>query len=83
MRPAARIEGVVTSAKGSAPDVFNVQLVDVTTGYRRSEGFFHNDGKFAVRDLPGGAYELVVTAPEGTVVDQSRSAKAKLALICR
>jgi protocatechuate 3,4-dioxygenase beta subunit len=70
IRAAARIEGVVTLAKAGTPDVFNVQLVDVTTGYRRSEGFFHNDGKFTVRDLPGGAYDLFVSAPEGTVVGQ-------------
>ncbi|HET6612300.1 MAG TPA: carboxypeptidase regulatory-like domain-containing protein [Kofleriaceae bacterium] len=55
---------------GEAPlSQFDIQVVDKSSGYRRSEQFFRTDGSFAMTELPAATYEVSVRAPEGTATE--------------
>ena len=60
------LAGVVTRPGGGAPEEFTATLRDRKTGYRRSDNFFRTGGAWSFPELPGGDYELVVSAGEGT-----------------
>ncbi len=61
-----RMAGTVTRPGGGAPEEFSAMLRDTRTGYRRSDEFFRTGGAWSFPELPGGDYELVVSAGEGT-----------------
>ncbi len=61
-----RLAGLVMRPGGGAPDEFEVTVRDRKTGYRRSDNFFRTGGTWSFPELPGGDYELVVSAGEGT-----------------
>lgn len=61
-----RVAGKVTLASGGAPDRFTVKLRDRSTGLDRSDDFFRTAGKFSLRELPPGKYEVTVSAREGS-----------------
>ncbi|MBA3546824.1 MAG: carboxypeptidase regulatory-like domain-containing protein, partial [Nannocystis sp.] len=58
--------GTVIRPGGGAPEEFSATLRDRNTGYRRSDEFFRTGGAWSFPELPGGDYELVVSAGEGT-----------------
>ncbi len=60
------LAGVVLRPGGGAPEEFTATLRDRKTGYRRSDNFFRTGGAWRFPELPGGEYELVVSAGEGT-----------------
>jgi hypothetical protein len=66
MAATGRLAGTVTRAGGGAPEEFSVRLYDQKTGYRRNDNFFRTGGAWSFPELPGGEYELVVSAGEGT-----------------
>lgn len=60
------LAGTVTLPGGGAPEEFSATLRDPRTGYRRSDNFFRTGGAWRFPELPGGEYELVISAGEGT-----------------
>ena len=66
IREPGSIGGTVTVEGGGAPDRMTVSVRDGKTGFRRREEFFRTGGAFVLRDLPGGTYEVSVTAAAGT-----------------
>jgi membrane-associated protease RseP (regulator of RpoE activity) len=58
------LAGTVTSPDGP-PRSLMINLQDARTGYQRSERFFFSGGKWAMRDLPAGTYDIAVLAPTG------------------
>lgn len=70
------ISGTVTLAGGGAPERFTVSVLDPAAGFRRYEDFAHTDGAFAIRELPTGTYEIVVSAAEGVAEQKDVALKA-------
>jgi protocatechuate 3,4-dioxygenase beta subunit len=62
MKPAGAITGTVVAPAGVSLETFSVSLVDLQTGFSRSERFYETGGGFALRELPAGAFTLEVTA---------------------
>lgn len=60
-----RLAGTVTRP-GGAPEAFSATLRERRTGYRRVDEFFRTGGAWSFPELPGGDYEVVVSAAEGT-----------------
>lgn len=60
------LAGRVVFADGGSPDRFEISVVDAAQGLRRGDDFFRTDGRFAIRELPPGTYEVHATAPEGS-----------------
>ncbi|MBX3161351.1 MAG: carboxypeptidase regulatory-like domain-containing protein [Deltaproteobacteria bacterium] len=55
------IEGVARRADG-APVEMTVQVRELTTGFWRREQFYRTDGRFTVRDVPKGHFQITVEA---------------------
>ena len=66
IRRTGSIAGTVTLDGGGAPDIITVSVSEGKTGFRRRERFFRSGGAFTMRDLPAGAFEVSVSAAEGT-----------------
>lgn len=66
IRETGSIAGTVVIEAGGAPDRMTVNVQDKKTGFRRREEFFRTEGAFAMRELPGGDYEVSVSSGEGT-----------------
>lgn len=60
------LAGVIVVAGGSPPEEFKVTLSDRESGYWRDDTFFRTGGGFSFEEVPGGNYEVTVTAGEGT-----------------
>jgi hypothetical protein len=56
------------TAGGKPLDTFRVSAVDKASGVHRAENFFATQGRWAIRDLPAGKYEVSADAAEGTAV---------------
>ncbi len=64
------LAGLVAVVGGSAPEEFTVRLHNRENGYRRNDTFFRTGGEFTFEEVPGGAYEVSVSAGEGTASAQ-------------
>ncbi len=64
IRATGSIAGTVRDAAGPVGD-FTVRVSDPASGFDRSESFFRTGGRFAVRDLPAGAFVVSVSAARG------------------
>jgi protocatechuate 3,4-dioxygenase beta subunit len=60
------LSGKVTLASGGSPKRFSVNASAPAIGAWRDESFFETGGTFVMRELPPGAYDITVTATEGT-----------------
>lgn len=60
------VSGTVALADGGVVQRFHVTVSDRKAGFRRNESFAQTDGAWAVREVPAGTYEVLVTAAEGT-----------------
>jgi len=67
IRPTGSIAGVVSLA-GGAPERFELQLEDETSGFGRMESFFRTGGSFVLADLPAGKFKLTASAAGGSAV---------------
>jgi hypothetical protein len=70
------ISGSVTIAGGAAPERFRVAVTDAAAGFRRNEEFAHTQGAWAIREVPAGTYEVVVSAAEGGAEQKEIALKA-------
>ncbi|HEU0032267.1 MAG TPA: carboxypeptidase regulatory-like domain-containing protein [Kofleriaceae bacterium] len=61
---AGSIAGTITLATGAPADDLSI-TVRSDAGFRRVERFYGTDGRYAVRDLPEGMFEVAVEAPTG------------------
>jgi hypothetical protein len=61
----ASIEGTVKLRTGPPPDDFAVTVRAPALGLTRTERLFRTDGRYAVRDLPAGSFNVVVEARTG------------------
>ncbi|MCA9686191.1 MAG: carboxypeptidase regulatory-like domain-containing protein, partial [Myxococcales bacterium] len=63
----AEIAGIVkVSGGGEAPERFSVSLRDKEQGVREGDTFFRTEGKWRLRELPAGHYEIEVESELGT-----------------
>lgn len=60
------LEGVAKRAAGAPPTQLLVELSDRKTGFSRTEQFFRTDGRFIIRELPGGSFQLSVSGDGST-----------------
>ena len=58
---------VVLAGGGGSPERFQVMIVDRSKGLARSDDFFRTEGKFTLRELVPGKYEVHASGAEGTV----------------
>ena len=70
IRHTGSIEGIakrasVAASDDGAPTEFSIELVDLETGFHRSETFYRTGGKFVVRDLPKGKFHLTAKTDGG------------------
>ncbi|WP_394841030.1 carboxypeptidase regulatory-like domain-containing protein [Pendulispora brunnea] len=70
IRRAGSIAGTVSGARGRSPERFTVAVVDKKKAFVREESFFRTDGKFKLRDLPPGDFEVSAEASEGRALAQ-------------
>ncbi|MEO8700318.1 MAG: carboxypeptidase regulatory-like domain-containing protein [Kofleriaceae bacterium] len=66
IRPVGSIEGVVKTAAGPVPDEIEVTVKDLAIGFSRDEKFFKTEGRFAIRDLPKGHFQIEAHAEGGS-----------------
>jgi protocatechuate 3,4-dioxygenase beta subunit len=59
------VSGIVI-ASGAPVQDFAIELQDNITHFSREESFYRTDGKFVLRDIPAGNYEIVATANAAT-----------------
>jgi len=64
IRATGSISGVVHGGSGKLDDL-SITLSDAKNGFSRTETFFRTDGRFAIRDLPQGAFTLTAQAAGG------------------
>ena len=62
----ASFEGILSTKNGPV-ERFTLRVHDTKTAFNRMELFFHAGGRFALRDLPAGTYDVVAETPIGSV----------------
>ena len=65
IKPTGLVEGTVRRS-GGMPDDVTVSVQDLTTGFRRTERFYKTDGRYIVRDVPRGHFQIRADAEGGT-----------------
>jgi protocatechuate 3,4-dioxygenase beta subunit len=65
IRPTASMSGTIVAPE--TPREFTISIADPAAGLRRTERFFMTAGRWVLRDLPAGTYDLTATAPSGVV----------------
>lgn len=73
----ATMSGKVTLAAGGSPKRFSVSVSAPAVGVWRDESFFETGGTFKMTDLPPGAYDITVTATEGTTTAKADLSQGK------
>lgn len=68
LAPLGRVTGKVSLHGGGAPRSFTLEVVERTTGRRRSDDFIATAGAWGFGGLPAGSYEVRVKAREGEQV---------------
>jgi protocatechuate 3,4-dioxygenase beta subunit len=64
IRHTGSIEGIA-KREGSPHDEVTIELVDLKTGFHRSDRFYKTGGKFTLRDLPQGHFHLTASTEGG------------------
>jgi len=59
------VEGTVRVKHGTVPDELEVEVKDLTTGFSREESFFKTGGRYVIRDVPKGHFEIEAKAEGG------------------
>jgi hypothetical protein len=62
IRATGSLEGIARRTSGPPPRELRVSVHDASTGFNRQESFYMTGGHFAVRDVPGGRFELTFVA---------------------
>ncbi len=62
LRPTGEITGIVVGPDGKPADDVTIEATSSALDEHRVEHVFHSGGRFVVRDLPAGDYELSVDA---------------------
>lgn len=65
------LAGTVTLVDGSAPERFAVSISDTARGIHVLDQFFRTDGTWRFTELPGGNYEISVSAGVGNAALES------------
>lgn len=64
IRATGSIAGTVRRGDG-VPDELKVYVSSAATGFHREESFFRTDGRFVIREVPGGHYRITAEAAGG------------------
>lgn len=62
------LSGTVVIVGGGVPDDFTVSAVDKTAGTRASDSFYKTDGRWSLREVPAGNFEISVTSSDGDAI---------------
>jgi protocatechuate 3,4-dioxygenase beta subunit len=66
------VTGTVKTSTGAVPERVTVSARDLDTGFERGENFFRTGGRFAIKDLPPGHFEVVASAEGSAATIKTR-----------